>query len=60
MVKDPVCELEVDEQTALFYSDHLGKRYYFDKELCKVRFDRNPDAYIGRRVQPMRRRGCCG
>ncbi|MFW9889775.1 MAG: YHS domain-containing protein [Candidatus Thorarchaeota archaeon] len=60
MGEDPVCGKFVDELTAPLNSEHLGKKYYFCKELCKVRFDTNPEAYTRRRVQPIRRGGCCG
>lgn len=59
MVEDPVCGLRVDEQNARFNSEHMGKKYYFCKELCKNRFDRSPDFYAERSGQPVRRRGCC-
>ncbi len=60
MIKDPVCGLPVDEETTLFSSEHMGKKYYFDSELCKTRFDSSPEFYVQRSVQPVGRRGCCG
>ncbi|MFQ5832533.1 MAG: YHS domain-containing protein [Candidatus Thorarchaeota archaeon] len=46
MVKDPVCGMEVDEHTAKFTSEHMGKKYYFCKEMCKKRFDEDPMKYM--------------
>jgi len=45
MPKDPVCSMDVSEDTAL-KSEHGGKTYYFCCEACKVNFDKNPDEYL--------------
>ncbi|MFW9768588.1 MAG: YHS domain-containing protein [Candidatus Thorarchaeota archaeon] len=60
MVKDPVCGLEVNENVTKYYSDYMGKRYYFCKQSCKASFDDSPDFYSQRRIVAMPRRGCCG
>ncbi len=47
MAKDPVCEMNVDEKTAKFKSEHMGKTYYFCSQMCKTTFDKNPAKYMG-------------
>lgn len=46
MAKDPVCGMKVDEKTAKFTSEHMGKKYYFCSQMCKTNFDRNPMKYM--------------
>jgi YHS domain-containing protein len=45
MVKDPVCGMNVDEKTAKFKSEYMGKTYYFCNESCKTAFDKNPKRF---------------
>ena len=45
MAKDPVCGMTVDEKSAKFKSEHMGKTYYFCSAMCKQRFDANPTKY---------------
>ena len=45
MVKDPVCGMMIDEQTAAGKSDYQGQTYYFCAPVCKARFDQNPEKY---------------
>lgn len=47
MAKDPVCSMDVDEQTAKYTSQYQGKTYYFCAPGCKRAFDREPDKYLG-------------
>jgi Cu+-exporting ATPase len=49
MVKDPVCGMMVDENTARFKSQYRGKTYYFCAQACKITFDRNPSRYAAGR-----------
>ncbi|MDH5483162.1 MAG: YHS domain-containing protein [Candidatus Bathyarchaeota archaeon] len=42
MVKDPVCEMEVDEKTAKHKAEHMGKTYYFCELGCKKNSKRTP------------------
>jgi Cu+-exporting ATPase len=44
---DPVCHMQVEEDSAAGVSEHQGKRYYFCSRGCKERFDRNPGQYLG-------------
>ncbi|MCW3980919.1 MAG: YHS domain-containing protein [Candidatus Bathyarchaeota archaeon] len=45
MVKDPVCEMEVDEKTAKHKAEHMEKTYYFCAPGCKKEFEKNPHKY---------------
>ncbi|WXG41729.1 MAG: YHS domain-containing protein [Candidatus Freyarchaeum deiterrae] len=47
MAKDPVCGMNVDEKTAKYKSEHMGKTYYFCNQACKTTFDENPMEYMG-------------
>ena len=38
MAKDPVCGVEVDEKTAKYKTEHMGKTYYFCCAMCKERY----------------------
>ncbi len=46
MAKDPVCGMEVDEATAQWTSEHMGKTYYFCAPGCKKAFDETPMKYM--------------
>jgi YHS domain-containing protein len=48
MVKDPVCGMNVDEKTAKFKSEHMGKTYYFCNQSCKTTFDKNPMKFVSK------------
>jgi len=56
MAKDPVCGMNVDEKTAKFKSEYMGKTYYFCNQSCKVAFDKNPVKY----VEGQSKRSGCG
>ena len=45
MAVDPICKMEVDEETAEFTSEFDGKTYYFCSSGCKNMFDENPEKY---------------
>lgn len=45
MAKDPVCGMEVDEKTAQYKTEHMGKTYYFCTAGCKKTFEANPKRY---------------
>ena len=47
LVKDPVCGMEIDPETAAGKSEHQGVTYYFCAEGCKQSFDTNPQQYLG-------------
>jgi YHS domain-containing protein len=42
---DPVCHMQVDQNTAAAVSEHAGRKYYFCSPGCKEKFDRNPGQY---------------
>ena len=46
MAKDPVCKMEVDEQSAKHKFEYNGKIYYFCAAGCKKEFEKNPEKYI--------------
>jgi len=46
LAKDPICGMEVDENTAMYKSEYMGKVYYFCGEHCKKTFDENPGKYV--------------
>ena len=56
MVKDPVCGMEVDEQTAPFHThwEHAGT-FYFCSEHCKKVFDKGPDAEVAQKLSRWQR-----
>ena len=45
MAKDPVCGMQVNEQSAAGKTEYKGKRYYFCSPACKSTFERNPEKY---------------
>jgi len=45
MAKDLICGMNVDEKTAKYKSEHMGKTYYFCSQMCKATFDKNPMKY---------------
>jgi P-type Cu+ transporter len=48
MSRDPVCQADVDENSATATSTYRGEKFYFDSEDCKQRFDSDPERYISR------------
>lgn len=49
--RDPVCNMEIDEQSAAGRSQYQGQTYYFCTESCKEEFDRNPEQYANQGAQ---------
>ncbi|HLA09782.1 MAG TPA: YHS domain-containing protein [Pyrinomonadaceae bacterium] len=49
--RDPVCNMEIDEQTAAGRSQYDGQTYYFCSQSCKSEFDQNPQQYAKQREQ---------
>ncbi len=48
MSKDPVCQMQVDEQQAAargLTSEYQGQTYYFCAPGCKKEFDKDPARY---------------
>ena len=46
MVKDLICGMDVNPETAVLKSVFEGNTYYFCNKSCKMTFDRDPKAYI--------------
>ena len=46
MAKDPVCGMDVDEQTAAATAEYQGKTYYFCAPGCKKAFEKEPEKYV--------------
>ncbi len=46
MVKDSVCGMEVDEETAAYKSIHANNIYYFCSNTCQSEFNKNPEKYL--------------
>ena len=45
MAKDPICNMEVDDQTAAFKSQYGSQTYYFCSEECREQFELRPEQY---------------
>ncbi len=45
MAMDPVCEMEVDEETVEFKSQYASQTYYFCSAECKELFELRPEQY---------------
>lgn len=56
MAIDPICKMEVDEETATLVSEYKGQKYYFCAPGCKKAFDENPEKYV---CAPKEGCGCC-
>jgi YHS domain-containing protein len=46
LVKDLVCGMEIDPETAAATSEYRGTTYYFCAPGCKTDFDADPESYI--------------
>ena len=46
LVKDPVCGMEINPETAAGKSEYQGQTYYFCCEHCKKSFDKQPEKYV--------------
>lgn len=45
-IKDPVCGMPINENTASYKSKFGGKTYYFCSLSCEYAFKQNPEKYI--------------
>lgn len=45
-VKDLVCGMDVDTETAEWKTDYKGQTYYFCAPGCKRSFEREPEKYL--------------
>ena len=46
MAVDVVCNMQVDEKTAKWKSEHKAKTYYFCSQMCKQAFDKRPEKFV--------------
>ncbi|HEY6763664.1 MAG TPA: YHS domain-containing protein [Candidatus Sulfotelmatobacter sp.] len=48
MAIDPVCEMEVNEDSAKAkaQTQFAGKKYYFCSEDCRTKFEDSPEDYV--------------
>ncbi|KAF0111993.1 MAG: copper-transporting P-type ATPase [Chloroflexi bacterium] len=46
MVKDPVCDMEVDPSKAFATREHMGQMFYFCSENCVNKFDKDPYQFV--------------
>ena len=44
--KDPVCGMAVSRLTAPETVEYKGKTYYFCADICRDKFEQNPEVYI--------------
>ncbi len=51
MVIDPVCHMEINEETAQHRTEYDGKTYYFCAAGCKQAFDENPQMILSKEGQ---------
>lgn len=59
MAMDLVCGMMIDEKTAKFKSEHMGKTYYFCSQSCKTSFDKDPAKYTSGSGRSMHDGGSC-
>lgn len=43
---DPVCGMKVDAERAAGQSEYNGQTYYFCSQICKTKFEQNPEKYV--------------
>jgi YHS domain-containing protein len=53
-VRDPVCGMQLEDDTAPETSVHDGTTYYFCSATCKQMFDQHPEYYLSEIPQSMR------
>ena len=58
-VKDHVCGMNIDADSAAGRTEYKGQTYYFCGQKCKEKFDLHPDQYLGKGA-PKGGCGCCG
>lgn len=46
MVKDPVCDMDVNPKTAAASYEYEGQTYYFCAPGCRHAFEKDPQKYI--------------
>jgi Cu+-exporting ATPase len=46
MAVDPVCGMDVEPEKAAATSEYEGKTYFFCAEMCKKKFNDDPEKYL--------------
>jgi YHS domain-containing protein len=59
MVRDPVCGMNVDEKTADYRAEYMGKTYYFCDQSCKTVFEKNPQRFTDEHSEHTGHDCCC-
>ncbi|RJQ52426.1 MAG: heavy metal translocating P-type ATPase [Nitrospiraceae bacterium] len=54
---DPVCKMTIDKKDAAGSSEYKGSVYYFCAPVCKEKFDKDPESFLGGRGQEARDKG---
>jgi len=49
-VTDPVCKMIIEEKDAVATSTYKGTTYYFCSQPCKEDFEKDPESFIGRKL----------
>ena len=47
-VSDPVCNMTIESEKAAATSQYNGQTVYFCSPGCKVKFDKEPEKYLGK------------
>ncbi|HZT71018.1 MAG TPA: YHS domain-containing protein [Terriglobia bacterium] len=47
-VIDPVCKMQIESEKAAATSQYKGQTIYFCAPGCKVKFDKEPEKYLGK------------
>jgi Cu2+-exporting ATPase len=50
-VKDPVCGMELEPETAFSKTEYAGKTFYFCSKQCELKFKENPEKYASKMEQ---------
>ncbi len=45
-VRDPVCGMEIEPQSAFAHREHMGQMYYFCSQSCVDQFGKDPHRYV--------------
>ncbi|MFC1523264.1 YHS domain-containing protein [Thermodesulfobacteriota bacterium] len=57
---DPVCNMEVDPETAEHKSDYKGKTVFFCSAHCREKFEKDPESFAEKGVEVSHQEhGCC-
>jgi YHS domain-containing protein len=49
-VKDPVCGMMIEAESAVARIDKDGQSYFFCSEECRTAFEASPERYVGERA----------